>query len=206
MKKKNLVLVALLALLVGLGAYGTVAYFSGEAHVTNVITTGTVNITLQETKADGSPWQDVDGIVSGETVDKLVWVENPKTDTAAPAWVRVQVTNQVETNGTIIQDDPVLSIDFNLAPADTADTKYWVKGENGWYYYSVPLNPGEKTELLFQNVTFDTSMGNEYQGATVNVDVTAQAVQYKNNQGAGSSPITQLTSENYTQIQGWPGA
>jgi len=40
MKKKNMVLVAALALLVGLVAYGTVAYFSGEAHVTNVITTG----------------------------------------------------------------------------------------------------------------------------------------------------------------------
>lgn len=197
MKKRNLVLVALLALLVGLAAYGTVAYFAGEAHVTNVITTGTVDIQLKETKADGTPWQDVDGVVSGETVDKWVWVENPKTDTAAPAWVRVRVvTSVVSASGNEELSDSVLSLDYNLTPSDESDKAYWVQGEGGWFYYSVPLNPGEGTEKLFQNVTFDTTMGNAYQGATVTVDVTAQAVQSKNN------PIPE--GKDVTAIPGWP--
>lgn len=194
MKKKNMVLVALLAMLVGLCAYGTVAYFAGEAHVTNVITTGTVDVKLVETKADGSPWEDVNGVVAGEVVDKHVWVENTGT---ADAWVRVQViTSAVSADGSQELSDTVIDKDFNLSPTEEGDTAYWVPGEGGWYYYSVPLAPGASTEKLFQNVTFDTSMGNAYQGAVIHVDVTAQAVQSKNN------PIP--TGGDVTDLVGWP--
>jgi len=171
-----------------------VAYFSGEAHVTNVITTGTVNVELVETKDDGTPWEDVDGVVAGEVVDKHVWVENTGT---APAWVRVQViTSAVSADGSQELSDTVIEKDFNLSPAQEGDTAYWVPGEGGWYYYSEPLAPGAATEKLFQNVTFDTAMGNAYQGAVIHVDVTAQAVQSKNNPIPDGGDVTDLA--------GWP--
>ena len=46
--KKKLVLGGALVLLAALMAWGTWAYFVKDVHVTNVITTGTINITLND--------------------------------------------------------------------------------------------------------------------------------------------------------------
>ena len=189
MKKKNLVLVALLALLVGLAAYGTVAYFSGEAHVTNVITTGTVDVELIET------WnpEDGKGVMPGQTVSKKVEVENTGS---GDAWVRVHVeTSAVDAAGAPL--DPGL---ISLVGTDVTDEdgkQVWVPGEGGYYYYYEPLAPGAMTALpLFTAVKFDGQMGNQFQGATIEVAVSAQAVQSRNN------PIPD--GGTVTDIAGWP--
>jgi len=183
MKKKNMVLLAALALLVGLVAYGTVAYFSGEAHVTNVITTGTVDIAVVE---DWDP-QDGKGVMPGQSVKKVVQVENTGT---GDAWVRVQVENTVTTApGEVITDvNALLSFDINETD--------WVQGADGYYYYKQPLASGAKTNPLFTQVTLSTEMGNDYQGREISVDVSAQAVQSKNN----SIP----EGKTVVDIPGWP--
>ena len=186
MKKKNMVLVAALALLVGLVAYGTVAYFSGEAHVTNVITTGDVNIALVEKDANGDPWPEkgISGVMPGQSVVKEVQVDNVGT---GEAWVRVMVDSQITApNGTQL-DTGVLSFDF--------DQDTWKAGQDGYYYYAVPLKAEEITPALFTQVTFSTAMDNDYQGCTVNVTVYAQAVQVKNNPAPNG---------DVTQVVGWP--
>lgn len=189
MKKKNMVLVALLALLLGLVAYGTVAYFAGEAHVTNVITTGTVNVELVET------WNPEDGknVMPGQTVSKKVEVRNTGT---GDAWVRVHVTTSAKDPSGAYLETALISL-VGTDVTDEAGKQAWIPGEGDWYYYYEPLPPGEMTALpLFTAVKFDTAMGNEYQGATIEVAVSAQAVQSKNNPAPNG---------NVTQVAGWAG-
>ena len=68
----------------------------------------------------------------------------------------------------------------------------WTQGTDGYLYYNEALQPGAKTEPIFTSVTFKPEMGNEYQNATVTVDVMAHAVQTANN---GSTAMT---------ANGWP--
>lgn len=188
MKKRNMVLVALLALLLGLAAYGTVAYFAGEAHVTNVITTGTVDVELIET------WnpEDGKGVMPGQTVSKKVEVTNTGT---ADTWVRVHVeTSAVDASGAPLATGLISLVGTDVTDAD--GKQVWVPGEGGWYYYYEPLVPDAMTALpLFTAVKFDGQMGNEFQGATIQVDVSAQAVQAKNNIPEGG---------DVSKIAGWP--
>ena len=54
------------------------------------------------------------------------------------------------------------------------------------------VKPGEKTPELFTTVTFGTGLSNEYMEAHVEINVSAEAVQSKNN---GTSALT---------ATGWP--
>ena len=191
MKRRNTVLVAALALLMGLVAYGTVAHFSGEAHVTNVITTGAIDIELKETKADGeTEWENLEGVMPGQEIDKLVSVVNQKDS----AWVRVKVETKV--NDVVQNENTLVDINFN--------TTDWFEGEDNVWYYRAPLTEkGQETEKLFTTVTISPNMGNEYQGCDIKVDVTAQAVQSKNNDAGGT--MKTLSIENYQLIKdSWP--
>ena len=184
MKRRNTVLVAALALIVALAAYGTVAMFSGEAHVTNVITTGSVDIDLIETNKDGEPWTSEDGknVMPGTSVVKKVEVKNIGE---SPAWVRVQVETTITDPNKKPLDAGVVSFDFD-------ETK-WIDGKDGYYYYSDPLAPNTTTLApLFTNVIFDKDMNNDYQGCDVAVDVSVGAVQVKNN------------GETVQEATGWP--
>lgn len=200
MKRRNAVLTAALALLAALVAFGTVAHFSGEAHVTNVITTGQIDITLKEYTKEGDklvawPSDGITGVMPGQSVDKLVSVESVAG--SSDAWVRVKVESTITAADGKENLSTSGMLDFDFKPD-------WIAGTDGYYYYNVPLEAGETTPQLFTKVTFAPGMPNEYQGCTVKVDVFAQAVQVKNNTGAGETPITELTASNYTQIAGWP--
>ena len=86
---------------------------------------------------------------------------------------------------------PAVTINF-------AEGTAWFQGTDGAWYYCTALAPGETTAKLFETVTFAPELGNEYQGCTAQVIVTAQAVQTANN------PIPDGgTAEN---ISGWPAA
>lgn len=199
MKRRSAVLGAALALLVALVALGTAAYLTKEVHTTNVITTGNIDITLQEFTKDASgakidwPENGISGVMPGQSVDKLVSVENAGS---GEAWVRVQVTSTITG-----ADKKPLSVDGMLA--FDFDTANWLESGD-YYYYTTPLAAGDTTPELFKTVTFSKDMPNAYQGCTVNVVVTAQAVQVKNNQGTGDTPITTLNATNVSQINGWP--
>ena len=87
--KKKVVLGSALVLLVALMAWGTWAYFTTEAHVTNVITTGTIDITLNDDIKNGVQIKDGDGkvlgarlegVMPGVEVEKTVSVSNSAAD------------------------------------------------------------------------------------------------------------------------------
>ena len=182
--KRKLLIVSVLVILVAVTAAGTLAYFTDTGTAHNVITTGNVDIELNEwaDEACTQPFQDKTGVMPGTKVTKIVEVKN--TGTGA-AFLRLYVEKNVYgADQKPMKSDPV-SLDF--------DNEEWTYSESeGYYYYNRPLEPGKTTEPLFTAVTFAAEMGNEYQNATAHVKVSAYAVQSANN---GDSPQA---------AKGWP--
>ena len=192
-------------LLAALVAAGTWAYFTANTHVTNVITTGRIDITLHEETTNGQPFPEngITGVMPGTSKDKKVTVTN---DGTSPAWVRAQVEIKVENPDKQSLDAKLVSVDYNESD--------WIKAtdENGntYYYYTKPLDVGKTTDELFTQVTFDPTMPNAYQNCKVYVDVYVQAVQVAHNdsyipsEGAEAVTLTELTTaEQALAIGGW---
>ena len=186
MKKWKIAALCTVLACLSIVASGTLAYFTASETAHNVITSGGVDIQLieQSRNEDGSlvPWENVDGVMPGAEISKIVTVENTG---ASDAWVRVSVTKSI-TLARGVQGTPDLSlVVLDINPTD------WTE-QDGYYYYNDPLAPGETTPPLFTIVTFDPKMGNEYQGSTAHIDVKADAVQVANN------------GETVLDALGWP--
>lgn len=182
--KKKLLILSLAAICLAITAIGTLAYFTSEGTAHNVITTGGVEIAVQEW-ADvekTKPFEDLTGVMPNTTVTKIAEVKNTG---ASDAWVRVKVEKNIKLQGEGTPDTSLVELTLN--------TTDWTE-KDGYYYYKEALKPGEVTAPIFTAVTFKPDMGNEYQNATATVDVTAQAVQTANN---GATVM---------DAQGWPNA
>lgn len=186
MKKKILFLTAVLVCL-SIAMTGTLAYFTADDVAHNVITTGKVNIALQEWANEDQtvPFKNLEGVMPGNEITKIAIVENTGT---APAWIRVKIDIAVTKQ---ITDKEVLRLSSDKVTVNI-DTENWKLGTDGYYYYQKALDKGAKTEPIFTSVLFDKSMNNDYQGSTASVDVFAEAVQTANN-GA-----------NVNEASGWP--
>ena len=176
--KRKLFSLAVIAICLSIVGTGTLAYFTDSTTAHNVITTGNIDIELIETKADGSTFTDVIGVMPGTSVSKIVEVKNVGDNAA---WVRVNVDKEINLrNGEAGDADAYLSIDYNTGNGETQWTK-----DGSYYYYNLALAPSEKTSPLFREVLFSANMGNEYQNSTAQVYVYAQATQVDNN-GTGA--------------------
>lgn len=183
MKKRILTVAAMVVCLALLGA-GTLAYFTDEVQVHNVITSGAVDIRVEEWQQEGDDWvpypTDPVEIMPGTDLSKIVTVKNLD----AKSWVRAKIDVVIkkgddEMDLTEEQLDALLDINLNLGTAPGQ----WTDGGDGWYYYNTPVEKGEATEPLFKHVHFSgPNMTNEYQNCTVEVNVTAQATQFANNE------------------------
>lgn len=182
--KRKLLILSVLAICIATLAAGTLAYFTSEGKAHNVITTGGVEITVQEW-ADvekTKPFENLTGVMPNTTVTKIAEIKNTG---ASDAWVRVKVEKSIKLQGDGTPDTGLVELALN--------TTDWTE-KDGYYYYTKALKPGEVTAPVFTAVTFNATMGNEYQNATATVDVTAQAVQTANN---GATVM---------DAQGWPNA
>lgn len=184
MKRKILIL-SVLAICIATLAAGTLAYFTSEGKAHNVITTGGVEITVQEwaDEEKQTPFEDVTGIMPGMTVTKIAEIRNTG---ASDAWIRVLITKNIQLADDGTPNTDLLELNLNLTD--------WTLGEDGYLYYNKALKPGEVTEPIFTAVTFKPDMGNEYQNATATVDVSAQAVQTANN------------GDTVMAAKGWPNS
>ena len=185
--KRKLLLLSVMVICVAIAAVGTLAYFTTDAIAHNVITTGGVNIELSEW-ADAEktqPFKDPSGVMPGMTVTKIAEVENTG---ASAAWVRVKVEKAIKLAKEIegfTPDTALVALNIN--------TEKW-EHEGDYFYYKEALQPNEITAPIFTSVTFNKTMGNEYQGATATVDIVAQAVQKANN------------GDNALTAKGWPAS
>ena len=182
--KRKLLILSVLAICIATLAAGTLAYFTSEGKAHNVITTGGVEITVQEwaDEEKTKPFENLTGVMPNTTVTKIAEIKNTG---ASDAWVRVKVEKNIQLQGEGKPDTGLVELTLN-----TAD---WTE-KDGYYYYTKVLKPGEVTAPIFTAVTFKPDMGNEYQNATATVDVVAQAVQTANN---GATVM---------DAQGWPNA
>lgn len=183
--KRKLLILSVLAICIATLAAGTLAYFTSEGKAHNVITTGGVEIAVQEwaDEEKTKPFEDLTGIMPGMTVTKIAEIKNTG---ASDAWVRVKVEKNIKLQGEGTPDTALVELNLNLTD--------WTLGEDGYLYYNKVLKPGEVTEPLFTAVTFNVTMGNEYQNATATVDVVAHAVQTANN------------GDTVMDAKGWPNA
>lgn len=186
--KKTISFIALIVCCLSVAVTGSTAFFSAEKQAHNVITTGKIDIELTElSAADGDgrpvPFCSVFGVMPGMSVSKIVQVKNTGS---ADAFVRLRVEKSLTLETKEAGDAAVMEIDFN-----TAD---WLYGEDGYWYYKIPLKAGETTAPLFSEVLFDKEAGNLYQNARAAISIAAHAVQAANN---GASPET---------AAGWPEA
>lgn len=177
--KRKLTVIAAIAVCVSILAVGSLAYFTAQDSAENHITTGNLAIDVVELGADGQPFVNQTSIMPGDTVVKEVSVENIGDSTA---WIRVKVTMTCTANGETLSTDGI-TLDYNTAE--------WIYS-NGYYYCNSQVEANNSTANLFNNVTFDSSLGNEYQNAELIINVEADAVQYANN---GATVM---------EAQGWP--
>ena len=175
--KKKIFLSAVLTICVAIAATGTLAFFTAEDTAHNVITSGYVDIELEEWSelpledGDGVPFEDVAGVMPGAEISKIVTVKNIGD---ADAYIRVEVDLDV-----ILADNVIGTPNLSLVHIDY-NTHDWTEKDGYWYYNEV-LSTDEITSPLFTTVKFDESMGNMYQNSIAYVDVSAQAVQVANN-------------------------
>lgn len=189
--KRKLLIVSVVAICIAILAAGSLAYFTAEGKAHNVITTGGVEIALQEwaDEAKTIPYstQEAKGVMPGTTVTKIVQVKNTG---ASDAWVRVKVEKNIELGqgieipGVDNPQEELVALDIN--------TQDWQKDTDGFYRYKSVLKPGETTTPILRSVEFKPAMDNVYQNAQISVDISAQAVQYANN---GTTVVA---------AQGWP--
>ena len=212
-----------LAAVLAVAVYAFVGRTS-SADTLNTITTGLINIKLHERDGATEHVADqedvigmnVSGVLPGQSQTKTLYVENADTESA---WVRVKVEKAFMQGGTEVTTvtlptetreydpandkwnvtsgtetktlDPDL-VDVSLDP-DTASNSNWI--DNGGYFYFKPVLTGTtNTPNLVLQVSFSGDMGNEYEGLDVKVNVSAEAVQYRNN----------ASNNDVMQVQGWP--
>ncbi len=184
--KRKLLFLASAVICLSIAATGTLAYFTGEYRQTNVITTGSVDIKLQEwgDEEKTKPFVDPSGVMPGTDVTKIPEVVN--TGSSA-AWIRVKVEKKILTGGK--EEAPADEVE-KLIGLDI-DTKAWTY-QDGYYYYNSELEPDASTVPVFTKVSISKDMDNAFKNAQIKVDVAAEAVQVANN---GESAVT---------AAGWP--
>ena len=171
--KKRIVLLAALICIIAVVATGTLAYFTAEETVNNVITTGVLDMDLVEETTGGVPFPPekeggIDGVMPGQVVDKVAYIVNTGN---VDFYARVKLTTICTVYGEEMSTEGI-TLDYN--------TTDWTE-KDGWYYYNKVVKPGDETTPIIKTVTFDVSLGNEYMDAHVEVLVEAQSVQTKHN-------------------------
>lgn len=182
--KGRITLLAAAALTAALAVGSTTAYFTAKGRARNVITTGSIDISIEEkmTDADGQtvPFESAVNVMPGESVSKIVQIRNEGTE---DAWIRVSVDKSFDLSDTDGDGSSLIQLNVN--------EECWTE-QNGFYYYNAVLHGGELTEPLFTTVTFSKNMGNRYQKTKAFVDVTAYGVQTVHN------------GESVLEAAGWP--
>ena len=189
--KKRIFSLAVVIICLAILASGTLAYFTSEDQVHNVITTDAVNIEIEEWQDEiGNPYPDdpID-VMPGVTVSKIATIKNIEADAYIRAKFDVVIIREDKTVMELSPEELASIISLTMNGED------WLRkdGDSEWWYYADAVAMGESTEAFFTEVVFDgPNMTNEYQNCTVKITVTAQAGQKANN---GDSAL---------EAAGWP--
>ena len=180
--KKKILYIAAIIICLSIITSGTLAYFTAADTARNVITTGGISVSVIEQQLVNGTLQPYPSqpipVIPTAKVSKIVSVRNLEQ----PAWVRVNYDTVVYDAAGNPMDIPAEEREqvFLISP----DTSSWTL-KNGWWHYNTALNTNETTKPLFEQVVFSgPHMDNKYQNCTVEIIVTAQAVQTAHNDEA----------------------
>lgn len=164
--KKVILLAVSLLLILSAAIGGTVAYLIDQTgSITNTFTPAKVTPGIDE-KFDGSVKNDV----------------QIKNDGDIPAYIRVKVVvTWKDEHGNVYGAAPAPGTDYTWQIPGTD----WVKGKDGFYYYTKPVPAGKETSVLLTNCKLRDGV-KAPDGYKLSVDIHAQAIQ--------AEPTTAVTS------------
>lgn len=185
--KKRIFAFAVVVICLSILASTTLAYFTDTAVARNVITSGGVDIAIeewQETPEGMIPYPDQHiRVMPATQVSKIVTVRN--LDAQSFIRVKLELTLQDSNDQLMDIDAEEMEKIIHLI----MNNQDWTE-KDGWWYYGAAVNTNEVTLPLMTAVEFDgPNMTNEYQKTTLQIHVIAQAVQAANN---GTSALEAL--------------
>lgn len=188
--KKKILYIAAIVICLSILAGGTLAYFTAEDTARNVITSGAVDVSVVEQQLVNGTLQPYPGqpipVMPGAVVSKIVSVQNLEE----AAWIRMAY--EVCFYDAAGKKMEISDAELEKVIAIEHDDAGWTF-QDGWWYCNAAVPTGETTAPLFEAVAFSgPGMGNEFQNCTMEILVTAQAVQQANN---GSTVM---------EAAGWP--
>lgn len=172
-KRTKILALAVVILIVSLLSQTTLAYYTVIGKATNVVTSGDIQLKIHETTDGKTPFP-VNGVtvIPGDTVDKVVTVENTCDH---PFWLRVKLVYGTDSK-TLNPEEVLLITDLN-------DTD-WIFHE-GYYYYRTVVQPGKQTPALFTKVHIAGNKVDQHNATEMlSLTVKAYAVQSENNPAA----------------------
>ena len=182
-----------LALVGVVGIGGSLAWFTDNDVATNVFTTNHVEINIDETTTEkenvtengnGFTYSHVE---PGDSISKNVTVT--KAANSEDAWVRLVIkvtgdkvvaalTDEDTTNDIVFKNGET---ELNLTWAPVYDDEQKLVAATATYDADVSLVGADASWNPFTHVQVPTTWGNYYADATFTVELTAEAVQYDNN-------------------------
>ncbi|WP_270256435.1 hypothetical protein [Collinsella intestinalis] len=176
LKRAAIVAVAVLAMC---GAGGAVAWFGAQDNALNTFTRGEIVPSIEETFDKNS------------SVKEKVCVTNNGT---APAYIRATVSIYWEDGqGNQLWESPLENTDYTITwgKAVAGQTgERWIKGNDGCYYWSVPVGAKERTQILIDQVK---QIGAQT-GKRLVVDIATQALQANMTTGEGFDKVWSAAS------------
>ena len=183
------VLVAAVAVIIAGTAGATLAYLSHQSGLTNQFQIAEVGTGIKETFDGGNTKTDVSVQNTGDV----------------PAYIRAAVIigwEDAEGNPLIDENAPKKDTDYtmqwNLGDSSSAEGK-WVLASDGYYYYTMPVEGGKKTENLINKCEDIKLEAHKAAGKYLVVDIAAQSIQAEpaaavlDAWGTGSSgPVTEV--------------
>lgn len=167
LKRRTVVALASCLAVAALAVGGTLAYLTDEDRAANTFSAGRVTTTVDE-KLDGG-------------VKSEVRIQNTGT---VDAWIRAEVViTWQDAGGNIYGKVPIAESDYAIEYAfqdlevfgDASSAGEWVKGTDGFYYWTKPVAPGGYTGELIKTCSYLASKVPE--GYSLSVEVLGSGIQ-----------------------------
>lgn len=155
--KASLLVVSLLFLLMA-GVFGTAAYLTSQTDsVVNTFTPGTVTPGVEET-------------FNGQTKENV----SIKNTGNFPAYIRAAIiVSWVDENDNVLAVQPVEGGNYTMSISSSTG---WIKGSDGFYYWTQPVEAGEKTAVLINSCS---PVSGAVADGYLSVEILAQSIQAK---------------------------
>lgn len=171
--------IACVAVLTLCGIGGAFAWFASQDEVSNVFTRGEIQPSIEET------------FDASSTVKENVFVKNEGT---APAYMRAAVSVYWEDfDGDQLWETPTEKTDYTImwgSAVSEGANPHWILGDDGYYYWSVPVGPKDQTQNLIDKATQSGAAADK----RLVVDISTQALQANLSAGEGFDAVWSASS------------